>query len=166
MCFPSDLFLSTCVNIADFHNLNQTIRRGGGYSPLIWTIWIGAAQQGKFLCFSDSTPYLGESKTVLDCGFHAVDSGFQVLYSSSFLVELGFRIPWAVFWIPTPTIPDSLTSGEQQVSPIVEAPFRIKFHKRHGLETATFDRWNGDKRHENRSKLRQRQRQTQKTIVK
>ena len=35
-----------------------------------------------------------ESKTVLDSGFQAVDSGFF------FSVELGFRIPWAEFRIP------------------------------------------------------------------
>ena len=33
-----------------------------------------------------------ESKTLLDSGFHAVDSGFQLLDSRSFSVELGFRI--------------------------------------------------------------------------
>ena len=39
-----------------------------------------------------------ESKTVLDSGFHAEDSGFQSL--------VGFRIPWPVFQIPKPRIPD------------------------------------------------------------
>ena len=39
-----------------------------------------------------------ESKTVLDAGFHAEDSGFQSL--------MGFRIPWPVFRIPKPRIPD------------------------------------------------------------
>ena len=39
-----------------------------------------------------------ESKTVLDSGFHAEDSGFQSL--------VGFRIPWPVFRIPKPRIPD------------------------------------------------------------
>ena len=39
-----------------------------------------------------------ESKTVLDSGFHAEDSGFQSL--------VGFRIPWPVFRIPKPWIPD------------------------------------------------------------
>ena len=34
-----------------------------------------------------------ESKTVLDSGFHAVDSGFQLLDSRTLSVELGFRIP-------------------------------------------------------------------------
>ena len=37
--------------------------------------------------------HVRESKTVLDSGFHAVDSGFQLLDSTSFSVELGFRIP-------------------------------------------------------------------------
>ena len=31
-------------------------------------------------CFNfDKSPYVGESRTVLDSGFHTVDSGFQVL---------------------------------------------------------------------------------------
>ena len=34
-----------------------------------------------------------ESKTVLDSGFHAVDSRVQLLDSRSFSVELRFRIP-------------------------------------------------------------------------
>ena len=34
-----------------------------------------------------------ESKTVLDSGFHTVDSGFKVLHFDSLSVELGFRIP-------------------------------------------------------------------------
>ena len=44
-------------------------------------------------------------KTVLDSGFHAglwrwnLDSRFQSL--------VGFRIPWTVFWIPKPNVPDS-----------------------------------------------------------
>ena len=43
------------------------------------------------------SPRVRESKTVLDSGFHAVDSGFQILNSLS--LELGFRIP--IFrWIP------------------------------------------------------------------
>ena len=49
-----------------------------------------------------------ESKTVLDSGFHAVDSGFQLLGSRSYTVELGFRIP-IVSGIPDShsCIPDS-----------------------------------------------------------
>ena len=37
--------------------------------------------------------HVRESKTVLDSGFRAVDSGVQLLDSRSFSVELGFRIP-------------------------------------------------------------------------
>ena len=38
-------------------------------------------------------PDVGESKTVLDSGFHAVDSGFQVLDGFQYLsAELGFWI--------------------------------------------------------------------------
>ena len=58
-----------------------------------------------------------ESKIVLDSGFHVVDSRFQVLDSSlcqwnldsGFQSLVGFRIPWAVFRIPKPGIPDSIS---------------------------------------------------------
>ena len=61
------------------------------------------------------SPPLRESKTVLDSGFYAVDSGFQVRDSSccqwnlgsEFQSLVGFRIPWAVFRIPKPRILDS-----------------------------------------------------------
>ena len=36
-------------------------------------------------------------------GFHAVDSGFQVM-DAGFQTLVGFRIPWAIFWIPKPKI--------------------------------------------------------------
>ena len=60
-------------------------------------------------------PHVRESKTGLDSGFQVVDSGFQVLDSSfcqwnldsEFQSLVGFQIPWAVFWIPKPRIPDS-----------------------------------------------------------
>ena len=62
-----------------------------------------------------------ESKTLLDSGFHAVDSGFYLLDSRSFSVELGFRIrivsgfriPTPVFRIPKPRIPDSTSKNFQ-----------------------------------------------------
>ena len=38
------------------------------------------------------SPHIRESKTVVDSGFQAVNSGFQML-DSSLSVELGFRIP-------------------------------------------------------------------------
>ena len=38
------------------------------------------------------SPHVRESKTLLESGFHAVDSGFQLQDSRSFSVELGFRI--------------------------------------------------------------------------
>ena len=54
-------------------------------------------------------------KTVLDSESHSMGSGFLVLDSSIFHWNLnssfhslfGLRIPWAVFWIPKPRIPDS-----------------------------------------------------------
>ena len=56
----------------------------------------------------EDSPNVRESKTVLDSGFHAVDSGLTVLDFSlcqwnmdfGFQSLVGFRIPWAVFWIP------------------------------------------------------------------
>ena len=59
--------------------------------------------------------HVRESKTVLDSGFHTVDSVFQVLDSSlcqwnlesGFQLFVGFRIHWAVFRIPKPRIADS-----------------------------------------------------------
>ena len=61
------------------------------------------------------SPHVKKSKTVLHSGFHAVDSGFQVVnpnsqwnsLNSRFQSLVGFRIPWAVFRIPKPRIPDS-----------------------------------------------------------
>ena len=60
--------------------------------------------------------HVKESKTVLDSGFHAADSGFQ-----SLSVELGFWIPSAiqcdsgflsaVFWIQKPRIADSTSKN-------------------------------------------------------
>ena len=67
---------------------------------------------------SDSR-HVRESKTVLDPGFHAVDSRFQVLdftlfqwnLDSGFQSFVGFRIPWAVFRIPKFRIPDSTSKS-------------------------------------------------------
>ena len=54
------------------------------------------------------SPHVRKSKTFLDSGFHAVDSGFQVLDSSlchwnldsGFQPLVGFPIPYAEFRIP------------------------------------------------------------------
>ena len=73
-----------------------------------------------FLLFQSSKkllPHIRESRTVLDSGFHAVDSGFQVLDSSlcqwnvdsGFQSLVGFPIPWAVLRIPKPMVPDSVS---------------------------------------------------------
>ena len=73
-----------------------------------------------FLCFRSSyshSLHVRESRAVLDSGIHAEDSGFQVLDSricqwnldSGFQSLVGFRIPWAVFRIPNPRIPDSIS---------------------------------------------------------
>ena len=67
------------------------------------------------LCFAPCT-WCKESKTVFDSGFHAVDSGFQLLDSRSFSgflpfqLLVGFGISTAVFRIPQANlfkIPDS-----------------------------------------------------------
>ena len=64
--------------------------------------------------------HVRESRTVLDSGFHAVDSGFQLLDSldlcqwnldSGFQLLVGFRIPTAVFRIPWLRIPDSTSKN-------------------------------------------------------
>ena len=66
------------------------------------------------------SPHVGRTKTDLDSGFHAVDSGFQVLDSSpckgnldsGFQSELvGFRNPGAAFRIPKPRIFDSTSKN-------------------------------------------------------
>ena len=75
------------------------------------------------------SPHVREFKAVLDSGFHTLDSGFQVLGSSLFQWNLdsgfqslvGIRIPWNVFWIPKPRIPNSTS----QIFPV----FRIQQSK-------------------------------------
>ena len=78
-----------------------------------------------------------DSSRLWDSGFHTVNFGFQVLDSricqknsdSGFQSLVGFRIPWAVFWIPKtqdsgfqkqtfPRFrnPDSLTLGDMSGS--------------------------------------------------
>ena len=62
-----------------------------------------------------SFAHVKESNTVLDSGFHAMYSGFQVLdfslsqwnLDSRLQSLVGFRITWVVFRIPKPRIPDS-----------------------------------------------------------
>ena len=56
------------------------------YLSVNWSV----SRPSSILYFS---PHVRESKTVLDYGFHAVDSVLQLLDSKSFSVELGFRIP-------------------------------------------------------------------------
>ena len=76
--------------------------------------------QYRYIYYIDthSLPHVREQyRTVLDSGFHAVDSRFQVLDSSlshvnldsGFQLLLGFRIPIAVFPIPKLRIPDSIS---------------------------------------------------------
>ena len=61
-----------------------------------------------FLCSSKGLPHVRESKTVLDSGFHTVDSSLcQWNLDSGFHLLVGFQIPGAVFWIPNSRIPHS-----------------------------------------------------------
>ena len=65
--------------------------------PVLWKKLLqthGTAMGTKMeVAFSNFiSPLVRESKTLLDSGFHAVDSGFQLLDSRSFSVELGFQI--------------------------------------------------------------------------
>ena len=72
-----------------------------------------------FISCSFASPRARESMTVLDCGFHAVDSGFQVLNSSlshwNFFVIFFFIISFHLslelgFWIQVVSgSPDSLS---------------------------------------------------------
>ena len=89
-------------------------------------------------------PIYSKSSTVLDFGFHEVDSGFQVLDSSicqwnldsGFQSLVGFRNPWAVFRIPKPRIPESISkifpdSGIR--SPLYGAEIIMRFLKMCGF---------------------------------
>ena len=78
-------------------------------------------------------PYGRESNTVLDCGLHAVDSGFQLLGSGPLSVELGFRIPkptipdsaWKHFWTPLLATINSRGRNIQPVKSAQEWPTSI-----------------------------------------
>ena len=65
------------IDLSDHRWLKHTMRVGN------------VGTRNSIMAFS---PHVRESKTLLDSGFHAVDSGFQLLDSRSFSVELGFRI--------------------------------------------------------------------------
>ena len=71
-------------------------------------------------CSIKGLPHVRESKTVLDSGFHTVNSSLcQWNLDSGFHLFVGFQIPWAVFWIPKSRIPHStskilLNSGFQK----------------------------------------------------
>ena len=59
--------------------------------------------------------HVRQSETVLDPGFHALDSGFQVLYSSREWNLVGFwiELDWAGFWIRKTRILDSTSKNFQ-----------------------------------------------------
>ena len=84
-----------------------------------------------FLCSSKGLPHVRESKTVLDSGFHTVDSSLcQWNLDSGFHLLVGFQIPEAVFWIPNSRIPHSTSKifpqfriPEAKISQIPESKF-------------------------------------------
>ena len=67
----------------------------------------------------DLTSHLRVSQTVLDSGYHVMDSGFEEVNPNSSSMELGFRIPivggipdsLSCIWIPKPRIPDSTSQN-------------------------------------------------------
>ena len=71
-----------------------------------------------------------QGNPVLDSGFHVVDSEFQELdfslcqwkLDSGFPSLVGFRILWAVFWVPKPRIPDSTSKN------FTDSGIRIPLH--------------------------------------
>ena len=87
---------------------------------------------------TNCSPHVRDSKTVLNSGLQAVDSRFQVM-DSGFFVDgtwimagfqslVGFRIPWAVFWILKPRIWDSTSKNvldskfHKQKNPVILYP--------------------------------------------
>ena len=53
------------------------------FKILIFNFFSGrVGRDGKALLVTFATPFIGKTKTVLDSGFHAVGSGFQILDSS------------------------------------------------------------------------------------
>ena len=93
--------------------------RTGSFQPGVWieTTLRSICQSPNNLAIPLShRPHAKQSRTVLDSGFHAVDSRFQVLDSwfsyqwnldSRLQSLVGFRIPLAEYRIPKPSIPDS-----------------------------------------------------------
>ena len=93
---------------------SQYLKTRGVNSPALHRIGVHTTSD----IFSCRHIVVNMVKTVLDSGFHAVDSGLQILDSSlcewnldsGFQSLVGFRIPWAVLRIPQTQfskIPDS-----------------------------------------------------------
>ena len=90
----TELIISTFLVISHYLLPNVSLDQFQFQNVPVW--WIHSREAGHPWHFRPM-----ESKTVLYFGFHAVDSGFQVL-QSGFQSETVFRIPWAVFWNPKP----------------------------------------------------------------
>ena len=94
------------------------------------------------------SPQVRESKTVLDSGFLAVDSGFRILcqwnFFSGYQSLVGFRTPWVVsripqvkfpgFGIPKAKISQNLGSG----FPYMRPKLRLAFEQFCGCEKNNF----------------------------
>ena len=104
------------------------------------TRWVSTTMHVDFRVVA--SPYLRESKTVLESEFRTVDSGFQLLDSRSFSMKLGlFRIPivsgmpdskvldtrFHMQKFPGRSNSDSLTWGELHHSGKSVQTFSIKF---------------------------------------
>ena len=61
----------------------------------------------------DKSPYVRESRTVLDSGFYTVDSGFQYLsVELVFWIAIVIRVPDSLSCIPDSKVPDSGIHGK------------------------------------------------------
>ena len=95
-------------------------KTSGGKRGVLWAMtkwWIGLNRRTRLHFVFPAQPWslrcvhVRWSKTVFDSWFHAVNSGFWIPcqfnldYRFQSLAE--FRIPWAIFRIPKPRIPDS-----------------------------------------------------------
>ena len=83
------------------------------------------------------SPNVRESNRVLDFGFHAMNTGFQLLDSKSFSVELGFRIPIVSGILDSYScIPDSTSKNFQ------DSGIRIPLHgAKFSTDSSLKSRW-------------------------
>ena len=98
------------------------------------TTWLTLADEVKlplkmyFISCSFVSPRARESMTVLDCGFHAVDSGFQVLNSS--LSHWNFFVIFFYYFISFVIGTWLLDSSRKWESGFLELVFRAQLAER------------------------------------